>query len=207
MTIPEIEKAYESTVDTVRFWDFSTSIWVTFFVGLALFILFILCVFFEHEELALVFLFCWILTSIVFWLCAMFDHSERMDAAADKWKKDYVIPYIHSLPLEKQEIVYIKIDPELSSETEGSHLFGTGYTYTKQVERTPLTISFKDNGVATETDWLETHMELTDEEKPYVEYYRLNEKIDVSYEPHQVEPGRYDMKVYLPESYEFTDIK
>ena len=45
-------------------------------------------------------------------------------------------------------------------------------------------------------------MELTEEEKPYVEYQNVSKSLG-----NGVDKGMYNVKVHLPESYEFTDIK
>ncbi|WP_442637861.1 hypothetical protein [Rossellomorea marisflavi] len=127
-----------------------------------------------------------------------FSDSNIKDNQVAKWNKEVATPYIESLPVEKRNVVYIKIDPELTSETEGSFY----YTTSKTVERTPLTFSFKENGLTTLTNWYETHMELTDEEKPYVTYQYVPKKLGEG-----VEKGFYNVKLYLPENYEFTDIK
>lgn len=87
-----------------------------------------------------------------------------------EWKNEVAIPYIESLPVEKREIVYIKIDTELSHEVSGQHFLYYGYTRSSEVQRTPLIISYKGNGITTETDWYEAHMELTSEELPYIEF-------------------------------------
>ncbi|WPS85615.1 hypothetical protein SMD22_00720 (plasmid) [Brevibacillus halotolerans] len=103
-----------------------------------------------------------------------------------KWEK-IVNPYIESLPFEKKEIVFIKIDTELESEVSGHSVWGIGYTNSAVVERTPLTISFKDGeNIITRT----------------IEYQGL--KVDLG---HGFEPGIYNAKVYLPQSYSFTNLK
>jgi hypothetical protein len=140
-------------------------------------------------------------------IIVMIDQSNKAEDEIYKkdineWKHEYVKPYIESLPKDKSEIVYIKIDPELSHKTEGYYSWGTGYTYSKAIKLTPLTISFKGNGLETETNWYSTQMKLTNEEKPYLEYNYLDEDLG-----HGVDKGRYNKEIYLPESYEFTDIK
>ncbi len=124
------------------------------------------------------------------------DDSKEQELIT-KWKNEVAYPYINSLPTEKHEIVYIKIDPELSHDTRGYW-----YTYSVPIKLTPLTVSFKYRGVETYTDWYETHMELTDERKPYIEFKELKYNLG-----NGVNVGMYNKKVYLPESYEFTDIK
>lgn len=145
----------------------------------------------------------WIVSILIFFSLILtfgawgYGVGESWDRVA-KWEENVAKPYINDLPVQKKEIVYIKIDPELSHSTQGN-LF---YTYSKEIQRTPLTISFKGNGVETMTNWYETHMELTDEEKPYVEYQKLSQSLGDGFEK-----GLYNVKIYLPESYKFTDIK
>ncbi|WP_025909292.1 hypothetical protein [Priestia flexa] len=130
------------------------------------------------------------------------EENRLYEQAIKDWKDEYAAPYIESLPKQKSDIVYIKIDPELSHEVKGSYSWGTGYTYSKEVEMTPLTISFKGNGLETETNWYSTNMNLTEESKPYIEYNYLEQDLG-----HGVNKGRYNKEIYLPDSYEFTDIK
>jgi hypothetical protein len=124
------------------------------------------------------------------------------DGAIEKWKIEVAKPFIESLPKEKKEIVYIKIDPELSPSTYGTSLFGTGYTYSTTVERTPLVVSYKDNGIVTRTNWFEASMNLTSNEKPYIGYQILERDLG-----HGVKAGTYNTQIFLPETYTFTDIK
>lgn len=121
--------------------------------------------------------------------------NDAYEANVEKWRNEVAIPYIESLQTEKKEIVFIKIEPETSS-------YRNSYTHSSVIERTPITVSYKDNGVVTRTSWFETYMELTDDEKPYIEFQRLTQDLG-----HDVKAGVYNSKIYLPESYEFTDIK
>jgi hypothetical protein len=127
-----------------------------------------------------------------------FTKSEIEKDLLEKWRQQYAIPYINSLPKEKKEVVFIKIDPELSHNVKGNYF----YTYSVPVKLTPLTISFKGNGIETYTNWYEAYMELTKEQKPYVEFVRLNQSLGNGYDA-----GLYNVKVFLPETYQFTDIK
>jgi hypothetical protein len=127
-----------------------------------------------------------------------FTKSKIEKDQLEKWRQQYVIPYINSLPKEKKEVVFIKIDPELSHNVKGNYF----YTYSVPVKLTPLTISFKGNGIETYTNWYEAYMELTKEQKPYVEFVRLNQSLGNGYDA-----GLYNVKVFLPETYQFTDIK
>lgn len=124
------------------------------------------------------------------------------DDQISKWEKRVAAPYVNSLPVERKEIVFIKIDPEMTTDTKGSFLYGSGYIDSRVVEKTPLTVTFKDNGVVTRTDWYQTKMELTKNEKPYIEFQRLDRSLG-----HSFKKGLYNVRVHLPESYEFTDIK
>lgn len=126
------------------------------------------------------------------------DYNKKID----EWRETVATPFIQSLPVQKKEVVYIKIDPELGSNVQGSSIFGTGYTYTSEIERTPVSFSYKDKGIVTKTLWAETTMELTDEEKPYVEFQKLEKDLG-----HGIEAGIYNYKIHLPDSYQFTEIK
>jgi|GEM_PF-5536384 len=121
--------------------------------------------------------------------------KPQEDKKIEEWKQQYAIPYIQSLAPEKREIVYVKIDTEIDTRKPL-------YTYPNPIFLTPLTVSFKANGIETYTNWYEARMELTNEEKPYIEFKRVTSDLG-----HGVTAGLYDVKVYLPESYKFTDIK
>ncbi|MES1045568.1 hypothetical protein FOA22_13955 [Heyndrickxia oleronia] len=142
---------------------------------------------------------CFIFGSIYFYIHNL---DSKTDLLIATWRNDIVNPFIESLPIEKKEIIYIKIDTELSHEIEGESIWGIGYTKSTPVERTPLTVSFKDQGIVTKTNWFETHMELTEEEKPFIEFQRLKRNLGYG-----VNAGYYNVKVYLPRSYQFTEIK
>lgn len=135
-----------------------------------------------------------LLHGIYSWGVSASIESERLE----EWKQNIAIPYIETLEVEKHEIVYVKIDPELSSKTTG----GLFYTYSTPMYLTPLTVSFKSDGIETITDWHETRMELTNEDEPYIEFIRLKQDLGKN-----VKKGLYNKKVYLPESYKFTEIK
>lgn len=133
-------------------------------------------------------------------------HEEATEKAVAKWKENYALPYINSLPVEKHEVVFVKIEANTSQEIKDS---GT-YLRSEEVHRTPLTVSYKhETGVITKTDWYSTNMGLTPEAKPYVEYVTLPEPLGVTKEGEKAEfwAGQYNYKVYLPENYEFKDIK
>lgn len=123
------------------------------------------------------------------------ESFEKTEENVEAWKKDTVKPYINSLPVEKREAVYIKIDPEIERKPGA-------YTSENKNKRTPLTVTFKDKGLTTQTNWMDAHMELTKEEEPYVTYQYLEGSLG-----NGVDKGYYNLKVYLPENYKFTDIK
>jgi len=130
-------------------------------------------------------------------------HTDMtVDDQISKWEKKVATPYVNSLLVERKEVVFIKIDPEMTAKTQGSLLYGSGYIDSRVVEKTPITVSFKDDGVVTRTDWYQTKMELTKNEKPYIEFQRLDRNLG-----HSFKKGLYNVRVHLPESYEFTDIK
>lgn len=119
-----------------------------------------------------------------------------------KWKDEIAYPFIQSLEKEQKEVIFIKIEPTLSHSVNGFMFMGSGSVLSKPVEKTPIAVSYKDNGITTRTDWVPTHMELTDQEKPYIEFQRLEKDLG-----HGIKAGIYNPQVYLPESYSFTDIK
>lgn len=129
----------------------------------------------------------------------MYVNTERVDQAIEEWKVNDVDPLFEKLPLQKSEIVYVKIDPEISNELRG----GLYWHATNTEKLTPLVVSFKTkDGVETLTNWFNTKMELTDEEKPYIEYKRLHKHLG-----NDIKSGIYEARIYLPKDYTFTDIK
>ncbi|MFF2532333.1 hypothetical protein ACFVS2_25825 [Brevibacillus sp. NPDC058079] len=142
------------------------------------------------------------LCGISFFAVKTEDYLKQMTAFnvdVEKWKNEIANPYIESLTSEKKEIVFIKIEAELGARA-------SSYRYTSKtesVERTPVTVSFKDgNNVVTRTEWYETTMELADDEVPYLEYKNLTVNLG-----HGIIPGIYNAKIHLPKSYRFTEIK
>lgn len=130
------------------------------------------------------------------------EEEEIYQAEIDKWKEEVAYPFINSLETEKKRVVHIEIDAELSHEVSGQSVWGNGYTRSVAVEKTPLTVSFQDKGIITRTNWFETTMELTKEVEPFVEFQRLTKDLG-----HGINADFYNLKVFLPETYKFTEIK
>ena len=132
--------------------------------------------------------------------------TGSMDIKHDRiasWETNVALPYIEQLPVEEYEIIYIKIDPELSHNTSGVHVAGFGTTSSDVSELTPLTLSFKKDGhVNTMTEWVYTEMTLSTKAKPYIRYQELNQDLG-----HNIQKGKYNMNVYLPEDYSFSTIE
>lgn len=128
--------------------------------------------------------------------------ADKYDEDVEKWKTEVAIPYLEEQAKVQKEIIFMKIEAEMSHETTGTSLFGTGTIQSKEVQRTPMTISYKDVGIVTVTDWYETNMELTEGEEPYAEFYDI--PVDLG---HGLDAGVYGLKVFLPSDYKFTDIK
>ncbi|AJD93275.1 hypothetical protein JMA_39570 (plasmid) [Jeotgalibacillus malaysiensis] len=189
MTIEQVIKAGESVPSTMG--DIPVYVWIL----LGISILWVVLSLLTGNEFYLV----------LFFVCFAFGlhgalsiQSTISNERFAKWEEEYVIPYLDSLPLEKREVVFLKIETDLELPRDV-------YRYSEEslaIKKTPLTVSFKGNGVETYTDWVETHMELTDEEKPYIEFKRLKKDLG-----NGIDAGLYNEKVYLPESYTFTDIK
>ena len=160
----------------------------------------------EFEEAHIVFGIILLLIGIFWFVFLGIASNEKenklLEEEIAKWKSEVAFPYINSLEREEKEIVFIKIEPELSHETKGSMVFGTGTITSSTVEKTPISVSFKDGGVVTRTDWVETRMELTEQSKPYIQFQRLTKHLGYG-----IKAGYYNPKVFLPESYEFKEIK
>lgn len=129
---------------------------------------------------------------------ASIDNKNAYLKDEKKWREEVAMPYIESLPKEKREIVFIKIDPELARSS-----YGGRYSHAQTIELTPLTVSYVDNDtVVTRTEWYQTSMKLTDETNPFIEFQQLEQDLG-----HDVNKGVYNAVVYLPKSYKFTEIK
>ncbi|MBP1309297.1 hypothetical protein JOD82_002317 [Paenibacillus sp. 1182] len=139
---------------------------------------------------------------VIFIMTSLSKEQDIYDTKVETWRQTVAKPFIESLPKEKKEIVYIKIDPELSQKVDGFSYWGTGYTRSSELAQTPLVISYKDQGIRTKTNWYDTFMELTSDKKPYIEYQRVSKDLG-----HGIKAGDYNTKIYLPESYEFMEIK
>lgn len=185
--------------EVVRLGELATKDNYSFFIGnwiwwTILVVVVLICIFIS-SDIGSGMIMLWLMIHL-FFTAVMMDIRE--DERLEEWKKNIAIPYIETLEVEKYEIVYIKIDPELSSKTTG----GLFYTYSTPMYLTPLTVSFKSDGIETITDWHETRMELTNEDEPYIEFIRLKQDLGKN-----VKKGLYNKKVFLPESYKFTEIK
>lgn len=151
----------------------------------------------KHKVLGLVGLLITVIGAIT--VCVTSQHSiDFKEEQTVKWKEEVAKPYISTLSIQSKEVVFIKINTEISQKMTGNH-----YYTSKEVKRTPLTISFKeDDGLTTLTNWYETKMVLTDKEEPYVEYQYVQKNLG-----HGYKQGYYNVKIFLPKDYKFTDIK
>lgn len=176
--------------------------WTFIFLGLAglSFVMVFICIIRNDDEVGAEFSMILFLVFLCIGVCGLvLNHFDSVEREVNDWKIEVAYPYITSQPVEKSEVINIKIDPELSHEVRGSLYF----THSKEVRRTPIAVTFNDNGtLVTETQWVETEMGLTEEEKPYVEYQRLNQDIG-----NGLTAGYYNLKIYLPADYSFTEIK
>jgi hypothetical protein len=191
MTIDQVIQAGNIHVNNFPAWIFWVGMFSIFIGGTISF-------FYEKEGLSKFIFFLMLPFAL---LCGYLVNQdmEEESSLVTKWKQEVAMSFIQSLPTEKHEVVFIKIEPQLSHNVQSSLL---RYTYSVPVKLTPLTISFKGNGIETYTDWYEAHMELTKEQQPYVTYKKLDRDLG-----NGIQAGMFDVKVYLPESYKFTDIK
>jgi hypothetical protein len=198
MTIEQVIQAGHFKTEHYFDWS-STTTWgwfgFIFFIVLAAFV-------------ALIFLACdgptgAILSILAIPVVFMMMGSNFTEFNKPKWENEYVKPYYNSIEKQKHEIVFVKIDPEISNITSGDLVFGTGSISTDTKKLTPLVVSYKDEGkVITYSNWLDTQMVLTDQDSPYIEFKRVPRDLG-----HDYNAGIYEVKVYLPEGYKFTDIK
>ncbi|ADO59736.1 hypothetical protein [Paenibacillus polymyxa] len=126
--------------------------------------------------------------------------QNKYVSEVEKWKKEQAYPYIKALPIEKLEIMKIETDSKAVSKTNIFKMFPD--VNDNKLGRTPLTLSFKvGDEVFTITESLQTSMELSNEEKPYIEFQNLERDLG-----HGVNAGAYNAKVHLPKSFALTNI-
>lgn len=147
-----------------------------------------------------------VLTSIYLAICfvvvAVLFTKEEPNPEYDKWLSD-AHQAIEELPVESYEIVYIKIDPEMSSDIGGVFFLGSGSIHTKIERATPVTVAYKDGDeVFVETFWANTNMKLSEDDTPYLAFHNLPKSLG-----HGIEKGWYNPVVHLPRNYEFKEIK
>ncbi|ALS09899.1 hypothetical protein ABE82_26125 (plasmid) [Paenibacillus peoriae] len=179
------------------FYSFSTTTWV--YTTLIVLLLLALMVFWFYRTRTLfpiVYLFLIIIAAgLIINLEVHKKEAADKQIAIEKWKNNIVRPYIESLPKTHKEIIYIKITPEINSSRNSDYSGESWYTSKSTMERTPLTVAYKDNGIVTSTDFYEIHAELSDHEKPYIEFLRLAHDLG-----NNVDSGKYNMKIYIPKS-------
>ncbi|WPS85618.1 hypothetical protein SMD22_00735 (plasmid) [Brevibacillus halotolerans] len=125
--------------------------------------------------------------------------KRKYKKEVERWKYEIVIPYIESLQKEKKEIIFIKIEWGLSTDTNNN----CWYTYPSESDRTPLTVYFKEKGMTTAlSKWFDTSIELPDEQKAYVEYQKVPVNLG-----HGMDAGIYNATIHLPKSYTYSEIK
>lgn len=140
--------------------------------------------------------------AVCFILAAILFTKEEPNPEYDKWKAD-AYQFIENLPVEKHEIVYIKIDPEMASSTSGVFFLGSGAIHTTIKKATPVTVAYKDEDeVFVETFWTNTNMKLSEDDIPYLSFQNLSKPLG-----HGIKAGWYNPIVHLPKNYVFTDIK
>lgn len=200
MTIDEVIKLGKEASEKVSVSIFDIPVWA-WIVLILLALISIPLISTDPENIIGIF-FMWFIITMLLLFYTNVKEQEITKGKISAWKAEIAKPYIESLDVEQREVVFIKIDPELSHEVYGSSSFGSGYTRSEEVQRTPLTVSFKENGITTLTNWYETRMELTEEAKPHIKYQKLNRDLG-----NGIKKGFYNIEINLPDSYEFTDIK
>lgn len=139
---------------------------------------------------------------ILFVILAIAFTRKEENLEYDRWLADSH-ELIENLPTETYEIVYIKIDPEMTDNSEGVFFLGIGAIHTKTNKATPVSIAYKINGeVFIKTFWSDTNMRLGEDERPYLTFQDLPEDLG-----HGIEAGWYNPVIHLPSNYQFTDIK
>lgn len=110
------------------------------------------------------------------------------------WKKQIAVPFIEGLPVEKRDIVFVKIDTKASTKNSTTSF----YTHPNDSRLTPLLIGFNEEELITERGNYETYMVLKSSETPYLEYQNVTKTLGKGFKK-----GYYNVKVYLPNNYQF----
>lgn len=126
--------------------------------------------------------------------------GDSQNKEVDKWKTKVVTPFVESLPVEKREVVYIKMESKQTSQNEKIDKI----TYTSPSNTTLVTISYKElnKEIKSITSEVNLVLDLEDKDKPYVKYRQVKKDLG-----HGMDAGIYNMEVHLPENYKFTEIK
>lgn len=175
-----------------------------------------------------------IISVLVSALLSMSTYNNAKETAAaavknqiEQWKMKTAEPYLASLPAEKHTLVYLKMAPEVQTETTGSFISGTGDIKSHSELLTPMVMSYeKDGKLITRTEKFPSQMDLSTDGSPVVEYVTLRDPLGVV-DPDQREkqlcpgeilclipdkqaeymPGDYNYMIHLPKNYRFTEIK
>ncbi len=161
-----------------------------------------------------------------------YDTARRQEVAQaqaqiEQWRSEVALPFLKTLPLHKQPLIYLKIDPEIETTVSGDFSFGTGTIESESQLLTPMVMSYKDNGkIVTHTERLPSEMDLAATDQPYVSYRTLPQPLGVvdidqrrkklcyglfcsvnSRTTAEYEARNFDYTVHLPSNYTFTEIK
>ncbi|MBM7598247.1 hypothetical protein JOC34_000604 [Virgibacillus halotolerans] len=177
--------------------------WIMFVVCVILSILMVTVFFFDMSiETLLGSLAGLVLMAIIMFIIAFLGTKVETNPEYTKWEED-ALNYIENLPQEKYEVVYIKLDPESTTDVRGTFFLFSGSIHSKIEKSTPVTIAYKvDDEIRYETFWTKTNMKLSKDDKPYVTFKNLPKNLG-----HGIDKGWYNPTVHLPSDYEFIDIK
>lgn len=214
MTKEEVEMHFQKAIDVSKDWaDIHPAIFTFFliavvFLAIGAFHLYKErdCLISEDFTWMLPGLFILVVTSIFYFMDVHGNQQEKIAKNIEEWKKVYAIPYINALPVEKRNVVFIKIEATSTQELKDHGM----YLRTEEVHRTPITVSYKDMGaIVTKTDWYATDMGLSLDDKPYYQFTILPEPLGVREDGKKAEfwAGQYNQQIFMPNNYEFKEIK
>lgn len=126
--------------------------------------------------------------------------KTNMNKGIDKWSIDYVKPFIESLDIKKNKVLYLKIENQINAYPVPDGIsFVDYYTRDGLAPKTFLTVAYEDNGFETLTDWFEVMNVLEEDEEPFMECNHLYESLGFG-----INEGLYNAVIYVPKNYKFS---
>lgn len=202
MSIQEvIELGKKAKIHEKVYW-LSTPWWVVTMLLISVGIFIYLCIKYKKSGIFKDTTFLFLIFIAISIFCYLGNLKVKTTDDISKWRNTVAKTYIESLPVERKEIIAIKIDTQYKIKKGKKDFWYTKYTQKTTMQKTPLIIAYEDNGLITDKNIYETYVTKTNKSKPYIEFQRLNKNLG-----HGINKGLYNVKVYLPKSYHNVNIQ